>query len=203
MTERLPRPAARAEFRARLREQLLREAPAALVPAPRRRAVWWRPLAAATAATVLTLAVALAADTAAAESLPGEAPFAIKRSAEEVRLFAARDRATRVQAVGAQVEGRLSELRRAIAQRRPAVAAEAARRLAVTLERLGTEIAGARADLARSRNAEQAGAIRRIERLASRQVIAIEALLPSAPVTAEASLERAIEQARRIAPARP
>lgn len=203
MTERLPRPAVRTEFRARLRERLLREAPAALVPAPRRPVVWWRPLAAATVAAVVTLAVGLAADTAAAESLPGEAPFAIKRSAEEVRLFAARDRAARVQAVGDQVQGRLAELRRAIAQRRPAVAAEAARRLAVTLERLGTEIAGARADLARSRNAEQATAIRRIERLADRQMLAIEALLPTAPVEAKASLQRAIEQARRIAPARP
>ena len=202
MTERLPRPVARAEFRARLRGQLLREAPSALIPAARPRFVWWRPLAAATAAAVVTLAVALAADTAAAQSLPGEPPFAIKRSAEEVRLFAATNRAARVQAVGDQAEVRLAELRRATALRRSAVAAEAARRLADTLTRLGSEVTGARADLTRLSIAEHEVAVRKAERLAAQHVSAIEALLPTAPATARASLQRAIEQARQIAPAR-
>lgn len=201
MSERLPRPPLRSAFRAQLREELLREAPSALAPVRRRDlvpwpriATWWRPLAAALVVALLVVAT----NSAAAESLPGEPPFEIKRTAEEVRLLAANTRAVRLQALGEQADGRLAELRRANAQRKPAVAAEAARRLGDALERLATEVVRARADVARVRVAEHQVAVRKVETLAEAQGAAIAALLPGAPAPTRAFLERAAEQARRI-----
>lgn len=201
MSERLPRPTPRPAFRARLREDLLRDAPAALAPLPRaglvswpRAALWARPLAA-----VLVIALlAVATNAAAAESLPGEPPFEIKRTAEEVRLLAANTRAVRLQALGEQADGRLAELRRATQQKKPAVAVEAARRLGDALERLATEVVRARADVVRERVAEHQIAVRKVESLAEVHGTAIAALLPGAPAPTRALLERAAEQARKI-----
>lgn len=201
MSERLPRPPLRSAFRAQLREELLREAPSALTPVPRRGpvswprfATWGRPLAAALVVALLVVAT----NSAAAESLPGDPPFQIKRTAEELRLLAANTRAVRLQALGEQADGRLAELRRATTQKRPAVAAEAARRLGDALERLATEVVRARADVVRERVAEHQVAVRKVERLAEVHGAAIAALLPGAPAPAKALLERAAEQARKI-----
>jgi len=201
LSERLPRPPLRPAFRARLREELLRQAPSALAPLPRaglgpwpRVASWARPLAA-----VLVIALlAVATNAAAAESLPGEAPFGIKRTAEEARLLAANTRAVRLQALAGQADGRLAELRRAMQQKKPAVAAEAARRLGDALERLATEVVRARADVVREEVAEHQRAVRKVERLAEVHGAAISALLPGAPAPTRGLLERAADQARRI-----
>ena len=201
MSERLPRPPLRSAFRAQLREELLREAPSAFTPVTRpglvswpRFAAWGRPLAAALVVALLVVAT----NAAAAESLPGEPPFEIKRTAEEVRLLAANTRAVRLQALGEQADGRLAELRRATTQKKPAVAAEAARRLGDALERLATEVVRARADVVRERVAEHQVAVRKVERLAEVHRAAIAALLLGAPAPTKALLERAAEQARKI-----
>lgn len=203
MSERLPRPALRSAFRTQLREELLREAPSALAPVHRRGlvswprfATWGRPLAGLLVIALLVVAT----NSAAAESLPGDPPFEIKRTAEEVRLLAANSRAVRLQALGEQADGRLAELRRATAQKKPAVAAQAARRLGDALERLATEVVRARADVVRERVAEHQGAVRRVEILAEVHGAAIAALLPGAPAPTTALLERAAEQARKIRP---
>lgn len=202
MSDRLPRPPLRPAFRARLREELLREAPSALIP-PRRGVLPWprfaslaRPLAAVLVIALLVVAT----NTAAAESLPGEPPFEIKRTAERVRLLAANTRAVRLQVLGEQAGGRLAELRRATQQQKPAVAAEAARRLGDALERLATEVVRARADVVRERVAEHQVAVRKVETLAEAHAAAIAALLPGAPAPTRALLERAADQARRIRP---
>lgn len=194
MSDRLPRPSLRPEFRAHLREQLLGAAPSALVDASAPRSVWWRPLAVAAALLLLLVA----ADTAAAQSLPGEPPFAIKSTVEEVRLLVATSRATRVDVLAEHAERRLAELRRATAQRRPAVAADASVRLADALDRLAAEVLRARADPERDRSPEQDLAVRKAERVAEQHASAIEALLPTVPAPARAALERAVEQAGRI-----
>ncbi|MBA2371530.1 MAG: hypothetical protein H0V71_07760 [Chloroflexi bacterium] len=191
MSERLPRPVVRSEFRVHLREELLREAPSALVPAAAPRSAWWRPLAAACAAVL----VLVAADMAAAQSLPGEPPFAIKSTAEEVRLLVATTRATRIDVLGERAERRLGELRRAAAQQRPAVAAESSLLLADALDRLAVEVLRAKQG---DRTSEDDQAVRKAERIAEQHASAIDALLPIAPAAAKAALERAAEQARKI-----
>ncbi len=192
---RLPRPSPRAEFRAAPRAQLVAEAPRALVSQPR-TAGWWRPLAAATA----TIMLVAATGSAAAESLPDEAPFAIKRSVEETRLFLATDGRARVDVLADHAQERLAELQRATLQARPTAATEASSglaqalgRLALEVERLQRATPSAPADgLAAART------IGRAERLAVTQSDAIEQLIPTAAAPVRLSLERAVEQAKKI-----
>lgn len=199
MSDRLPRPAPRAAFRASLRDQLLREAPSALMPAPR-TAGWWRPLAAA----VATVMLVVAADTAAARSLPGEAPFAIKRTVEEGRLLLAFDEQARMEILADHALARLAEVQLATTGIRGADAAEASSGLAQALGRLADAVARAkRAAPAASgddqpRSTDELRGVGRAEKVAREQADAIEKLLPSAAGPARDALERAVEQTKKI-----
>lgn len=197
MNDRMPRPAPRDEFRGALRAQLLREAPSALVPSPR-AVLRWRPLAGA----VGVVALVVAANTAAAQSLPGEAPFVIKRTVEETRLLFAFDERTRVELLTDHAQERLVEVQRATARSQPAATVEASSGLAQALGRLADEIeaikrANPNATVAQPRGDGERG-VGRAEALAREQADAIEKLLPAAAGSTKASLERAVEQTRKI-----
>lgn len=193
----MPRPAPRDEFRGALRAQLLREAPSALVPSPR-TALWWRPLAGA----VATVALIVAANTAAAQSLPGEAPFVIKRTVEEARLLFAFDERTRVELLTDHAQERLVEVQRATARSQPAATVEASSGLAQALGRLADEVEAIKRAAAPVTDDQLRGtgeaAVGRAEEIAREQADAIERLLPAATGSAKASLERAVEQTRKI-----
>lgn len=196
MSHRLPQPAPRDEFRVALRAQLVREAPSALLPRPR-AARWWRPLAGA----VATVTLVVAANTAAAQSLPGEATFVIKRTFEEARLLFAFDERTRVELLTDHASARLVEVQRA-ARSQPAATIEATGGLAQALGRLADEVdaikrAALPATGERPRRTED-DPVSRAEEIAREQAEAIEKLLPAATGTARASLERAVEQTRKI-----
>lgn len=196
MSDRMPRPAPRDEFRGALRAQLLREAPSALLPRPR-AALWWRPLAGA----VATVALVVAANTAAAQSLPGEAPFVIKRTVEEARLLLAFDEGTRVGLLTDHAQERLVEVQRASARSQPAATVEASSGLAQALGRLADEVEAIKRAAAPVTDDQHRGngkdAVGRAEEIAREQADAIEKLLPAAG-SAKASLERAVEQTRKI-----
>lgn len=196
MSHGLPRPAPRDEFRVALRAQLVREAPSALLPRPR-AALWWRPLAGA----VATVTLVVAANTAAAQSLPGEAPFVIKRTVEEARLLFAFDERTRVELLTDHAKARLVEVQRA-ARSQPAATVEASGGLAQALGRLADEVEAIKraAVPAADERPRRAGAdaVDRAEETAREQADAIEKLLPAAAGPARASLERAVEQTRKI-----
>lgn len=106
---RLPEPRLRDEFRRELRARLMREAAVTLVPKRRENAwtAWLRPaLAGALAALVLIVG----AGTAAANSLPGDATFGLKRAIEEVRVALIFDDVERVRVLAELADQRLSEL---------------------------------------------------------------------------------------------
>ena len=108
---RLPEPRIRDEFRRELRARLMREAAVTLVPKRRDTAwtAWLRPtFAAGLAALVLTVG----AGTAAANSLPGDAAFPLKRAFEEVRIALTFDDVERVRVLADLADERLGELER-------------------------------------------------------------------------------------------
>ncbi len=108
---RLPEPHLRDEFRRELRARLMREA--AVTLAPRRRetawAGWLRPALAVGLAAVVLMA---GAGSAAANSVPGDPAFGLKRAIEEVRVALAFDGEARVRVLAEIVDERLSELER-------------------------------------------------------------------------------------------
>jgi hypothetical protein len=122
MSDMLPRPKPREPFKRALRAQLLAQASTTLV---RRETVWtrfqrgWmRPSLALAAVALLLIA---GTGKAAADSLPGDAAFALKRAAEQVQLVFAIDDTTRLRLLAEQADHRLAELTESIATRRPAV----------------------------------------------------------------------------------
>jgi hypothetical protein len=197
VSERLPRPTPRGSFRADLRARLLAEAPSALVPAPR-RAAWPRGLAAA----ALSVALAAGANAAAADSLPGEAPFLVKRTVEEARLLLAFEETSRIEVLAEHADARLSELRRAAAPYRPTNLTEACVSLADALGRLAGEVAKLKGRVQGDASAGEGRAVARAEMAASEHAVTIAALLSNAPAdapaTTKAALERAAEEARKI-----
>lgn len=194
MSEGVPRPVLRPEFRAALRERLLRDAVTALAPRPRRRLAWWRPAAALAVVALLLVAT----DTAAARSLPGEAPFAIKRGVEEVRLWLQPDRSARVTVLAERAGGRLADLRRAAAAEQDAALSTAAsEELARTLGRLADEVEEVKRDRAAGKR-PSVQVIERAEQLAAEHDAAIRALRPHAPQAAQPALERATQGTQRI-----
>jgi hypothetical protein len=122
MSDMLPRPKPREPFKRALRAQLMAQAGTTLV---RRETVWtrfqrgWmRPSLALAAIALLLIA---GTGKAAADSLPGDAAFALKRAAEQVQLVFAIDDTTRLRLLAEQADHRLAELTESIAARRPAV----------------------------------------------------------------------------------
>ena len=111
MSDRLPEPRMRDEFRSQLRQKLILEAQTVLDPANRRGTAWtarWlRPaLGIGTAALVLIAG----AGTAAAGSVPGDPAFAIKRAVEDVQVALTFDDVQRVQLLAQITDRRLAEL---------------------------------------------------------------------------------------------
>lgn len=106
---RLPEPRLRDEFRRELRARLMREAAVTLVP-KRRDTAWTAWLRPALAAGLATLVLVVGAGTAAANSLPGDATFGLKRAIEEVRVALIFDDVERVRVLAELADQRLSEL---------------------------------------------------------------------------------------------
>jgi hypothetical protein len=118
MSDRLPRPEPRDAFKRALRAQLMAQAPGALAP---RETVWshlrrgWvRP---ALVAAAILLLLAGGATKVAADSLPGEAAYPLKRAAEQVQLAFALDDTTRLRLLAEQADHRLAELAEAVSTR--------------------------------------------------------------------------------------
>jgi uncharacterized protein DUF5667 len=204
----LQRPQLRAEFRKRLRADLMNEAVAlaeerrarsrslgqrisALLLAPQLRAV----------AVVATLVILLAAGAgaAAASSLPGDPAFAIKRAAEQVEVALAPTPDARVKVLAAQEERRLDELERTVSrpERAPTASAEyeaAVRRFAAAVEALRTAPADERHE-----DVEQV-----VEAARDKHIEVLEELRERLPASAQPGIERAIEvQERIVVPAGP
>ncbi len=121
MSDMLPRPEPREPFKRALRSQLMAQAATTLV---RRETTWsrfqrslMRP-ALALAAVVLLLVGG--AGKAAADSLPGDVAYPLKRAAEHVQLVFAIDDTTRLGILAEQADHRLAELAESIVEHRPA-----------------------------------------------------------------------------------
>ena len=108
---RLPEPRLRDEFRRELRARLMREAVVTLVP-KRRDTAWTAWLRPALAGGLVALVLIAGAGTAAANSLPGDATFGLKRAIEEVRVALIFDDVERVRVLAELADQRLSELER-------------------------------------------------------------------------------------------
>jgi len=106
---RLPEPRLRDEFRRELRARLMREAAVTLVP-KRRDTAWTSWLRPALAGGLVALVLIAGAGTAAANSLPGDATFGLKRAIEEVRVALIFDDVERVRVLAELADQRLSEL---------------------------------------------------------------------------------------------
>lgn len=106
---RLPEPRLRDEFRRELRARLMREAAVTLVP-KRRDTAWTAWLRPALAGGLAALVLIVGAGTAAANSLPGDATFGLKRAIEEVRVALIFDDVERVRVLADLADQRLSEL---------------------------------------------------------------------------------------------
>ncbi|MDP9282265.1 MAG: DUF5667 domain-containing protein [Chloroflexota bacterium] len=106
---RLPEPHLRDEFRRELRARLMQQAAVTLVPKRRDTAwtAWMRP---AFAAGLAALVLIVGAGSAAANSLPGDATFGLKRAIEEVRVALTFDDVARVRVLAEIADQRLSEL---------------------------------------------------------------------------------------------
>lgn len=118
MRDRLPRPEPRDAFKRALRARLMAQAPGALAP---RETVWsqlqrgW--LRPALVAAAILLLLAGGTTKAAADSLPGDAAYPLKRAAEQVQLAFALDDTTRLRLLAEQADHRLAELAEAVSAR--------------------------------------------------------------------------------------
>ena len=111
MTEpRLPEPKLRDAFRSELRARLMNEAVTALAPRPRGTAwAFLRPAMGVGLAGVLLVA---GAGTAAANSLPGEAAFPLKRAFEDLQVNLTFDDVQRVELLSQLADRRLADLQK-------------------------------------------------------------------------------------------
>lgn len=118
MSEMLPRPKPRDKFKRALRAQLMAQAPAVLAPREpawsRLQRGWLRP---ALVAAAILLLLAGGATKAAADSLPGDAGYPLKRAAEQVQFAFALDDTTRLRLLAEQADHRLAELAEAMSGR--------------------------------------------------------------------------------------
>jgi hypothetical protein len=106
---RLPEPHLRDEFRRELRARLMQQAAVTLV-AKRRDTAWTAWMRPAFAAGLAALVLIVGAGSAAANSLPGDATFGLKRAIEEVRVALTFDDVERVRVLAEIADQRLSEL---------------------------------------------------------------------------------------------
>lgn len=200
---RLPRPEPRAEFRKRLRAQLMNEA-VALAEQRRSRRGWsfsllahrLRPLA---VGAVLVAVLAGGAGVAAAGSLPGDVAFPLKRAAEQVELALARGDEARVEVLAAQAQRRLDELQRASADR-PERAPTASEQYAAAVTRFRAAVDALRAaePQDKRKKVEQV-----IETAHEKHVQVLEQLKDRVPQPAKKEIERALEEQEKIGSGKP
>ena len=119
MSDMLPRPEPREPFKRALRSQLMAQAATSL---GRRETVWTRlqlgVMRPALALAAVVLLLVGGAGRAAADSLPGDVAYPLKRAAEQVQLVFAIDDTTRLGILAEQADHRLAELAESIAQHR-------------------------------------------------------------------------------------
>ena len=133
MSDMLPRPEPRNEFKRALRAHLIAQAPGVLAP---RETTWTRfrggLLRPAMVAAAIALLLAAGAGSVAAGSLPGDAAYPLKVAAEQVQLVFAIDDGARLRLLADQADHRLAELAEAVSARpKSAPAAEEAYATAV------------------------------------------------------------------------
>lgn len=199
---RLPRPAARSEFRKRLRAELMNEAVMLAEERRMRRptglallVMRLRPLAVAAAIVVFAVA---GSGVAAAGSLPGDLAYGLKRAAEEVELALAADDGTRVRVLTTQAERRLDELGKSASRSDKAPTASAEYQAAV--QRLATAVAALRtAEPGEKREAAE----QVVEAAKDKHVQVLETLRERLPQNAQEKIDRAIEQHKKIEEERP
>jgi hypothetical protein len=132
MSDMLPRPEPRDEFKRALRALLMAQAPGVLAKRETTWTFWTGLLRPAMVAAAIALLVAAGAGSVAAGSLPGDAVFPLKVAAEQVQLAFALDDGARLRLLAEQADHRLAELAEAVSARpRSAPAAEEAYATAV------------------------------------------------------------------------
>lgn len=202
---RLPRPEPRAEFRKKLRAELMNEAVAlAEERRLRRRSFadrlrWWvaGPRLRATLVVASLIAMLLAGTgVAAAGSLPGDPAFGLKRAAEEVELAFARTADAKIDVLAAQSQRRLDDLTKAAATR-PDKAPTASAEYEAAVQRFASAVQALRAAPAGTKHkaVEQV-----VEAARDKHVPVLEELKQRLPDDAQQGIERAIEQHEKLAP---
>ena len=145
MSDMLPRPEPREPFKRALRSQLMAQAATTL---RRRETAWTRfqrgLLRPALALAAVMLLLVGGAGRAAADSLPGDVAYPLKRAAEQVQLVFAIDDTTRLGILAEQADHRLAELAQSIARHRPATSA-AQRQYAEAIAELKKQVDAVRA----------------------------------------------------------
>ena len=145
MSDMLPRPEPREPFKRALRSQLMAQAATTL---GRRETAWMRfqrgLLRPALALAAVMLLLVGGAGRAAADSLPGDVAYPLKRAAEQVQLVFAIDDTTRLGILAEQADHRLAELAESIARHRPATST-AQRQYAEAIAELKKQVDAVRA----------------------------------------------------------
>jgi hypothetical protein len=190
--QRLPEPHLRDEFRRELRGRLMREAAVILTP-KRHGTAWLARLRPAFAMGVAALVLVLGAGVAAADSVPGDLTFGVKRVVDEIRIVLTFDDVQRVRVLADIADQRLGELQRVASSEDKAPAASEAYAEAVTRFRLAVDTLQEKAPQAQSDEAQQV-----VDENRDKHEVVLEDLLRGRlPEKAKPNLERAIEQERK------
>jgi len=192
---RFPEPRMRDEFRRELRARLMREAALTLTPKRRDTAwtAWLRPaLAAGLAAAVLIVG----AGSAAANSVPGDITFGLKRAIEEVRVVLTFDDVERVRVLAEIADQRLSELEQVATRDDKSSTASEEYALAVTRFRAAVDaLQQAAPEEDKSELAQDVADAAR-----EKHEMVLEQLKDRLSEKAKKSVDRAIEEERRDTP---
>jgi hypothetical protein len=199
---RLPEPRIRDEFRRELRARLMREAAVVLVPKRREtawtawmdtlRAGWMRP---ALAVSLAALVLIVGAGSAAANSVPGDVTFGLKRAIEEVRVALTFDEVERVRVLAEIADQRLSELERVASRDDKAPTASEEYAQAVTRFRAAVDALQEAAPEDKSDLAQDVADAAR-----AKHEMILEQLKERLSERAKGPVERAIEEERRDTP---
>ncbi|HLQ05428.1 MAG TPA: DUF5667 domain-containing protein [Verrucomicrobiae bacterium] len=183
---RTPHPAMPRGERSALRASLLvRPEPPRRVPLAWPRVFGSRPIFAA----LVVLAILVGAGgTAAADSLPGDPAFALKRAGEDVQVALAPDDAARLDVLVTQSDRRLMDLEKVVAVRASAIGAATDEYIAA-VARLDAALSTLVAQPAR---AARDAAIARASAASADHLAALQALAARLPTEAQAGLARAI-----------
>jgi len=200
MSDMLPRPEPRDQFKRALRAQLMAQAPGVLA---RRQTAWsrfqvsrvsWLKPAVAFAAVALLLVGG--AGKAAADSLPGDAAFGLKTAAEQLQLALALDDSSRLRLLSDTADHRLAELSRAVTTRPDAVPtandayAAAVTRLVAAVDALRGK-PGASVD-------KKTAAEDVVDAALAKHNAVLDELEKTAPAAAQQGVERAKQEAEKL-----